>query len=739
MKRQKASLMVIVDIILAFAFILQLVLANENENENWNTLYDYQLGKIYLHLKDNNLISLNFSITGFDNLDDYTESDIDYNDNQEINPLAKPPINSTLFLANQNLYAFTNKKSSKLDACGDGVLNLMKYNEPNDKWDEFDNELIFDDIEDASFYKYSSYLSSPIVNDTIYIYGGYCDETNKPTNRLLSFNVSLGKFSNITTSTKPQAFFGANNLLAPDPQTQLIIGGETNQGWLNMYQLAVWDIDSGWTSKTIESSDSSKINSRRFALVLPIFNQLKDNKISTFTDYYNVEEVLLLGGQLGNTDSSPLFAKLSLDSNQWSWSSLNETNLDYDEIIGAATIFDTLVIVNSTASNSKRDTNYHLSLYNTSNLKLVSSVKENTPSPKKTSSSSKSVKDIQKKAILGTVIPVTSIALAIVAGIFIMKKRKQEKQTEELETIDYQFGNYYDQQSIGKLSGLFGHTPNLSRSQNNFMTLDPSTNEKSVKVHNGHTYKNIQNQVYYNDNDTSSTLDVASIDSWVKKRQEFEENRNKIRNSYLASNETLSHDSIKKSFENNQIITDENPFNDLSLNEKLPKEFNENGTPIGEIVNRSVTKLKKSFSFTNTPPGSPIILKKPKSSNKVPLLNDKISEKDEFDYKEKHLPQLPNEDTKSVDISQFNRDDGSIGASIDDTIDAQVLISSKRRSKLRVVNPDIQEQHHQQPSPQPDLDIDIDYSIFNQINLDDDNDNTNIRKRVPSGDKQLDE
>ncbi|ODV68079.1 hypothetical protein HYPBUDRAFT_161545 [Hyphopichia burtonii NRRL Y-1933] len=685
--------MVIVDIILAFAFILQLVLANENENENWNTLYDYQLGKIYLHLKDNNLISLNFSITGFDNLDDYTESDIDYNDNQEINPLAKPPINSTLFLANQNLYAFTNKKSSKLDACGDGVLNLLKYNEPNDKWDEFDDELIFDDIEDASFYKYSSYLSSPIVNDTIYIYGGYCDETNKPTNRLLSFNVSLGKFSNITTSTKPQAFFGANNLLAPDPQTQLIIGGETNQGWLNMYQLAVWDFDSGWTSKTIESSDSSKINSRRFALVLPIFNQLEDNKISTFTDYYNVEEVLLLGGQLGNTDSSPLFAKLSLDSNQWSWSSLNETNLDYDEIIGAATIFDTLVIINSTASNSKRDTSYHLSLYNTSNLKLVSSVKENTPSPKKTSSSSKSVKDIQKKAILGTVIPVTSIALAIVAGIFIMKKRKQAKQSEELETIDYQFGNYYDQQSI----------------------------------------------VYHNDNDTSSTLDVASIDSWVKKRQEFEENRNKIRNSYLASNETLSHDSIKRSFENNQIITDENPFNDLSLNEKLPKEFNENGTPIGEIVNRSVTKLKKSFSFTNTPPGSPIILKKPKSSNKVPLLNDKISEKDEFDYKEKHLPQLPNEDTKSVDISQFNRDDGSIGASIDDTIDAQVLISSKRRSKLRVVNPDIQEQHHQQPSPQPDLDIDIDYSIFNQINLDDDNDNTNIRKRVPSGDKQLDE
>ena len=43
---------------------------------------------------------------------------------------------------------------------------------------------------------------------------------------------------------------------------------------------------------------------------------------------------------------------------------------------------------------------------------------------------------------------------------------------------------------------------------------------------------------YHHDNDSNSTLSGASIDSWMKKRQDYDKRR--LRNSYLASNDTLN-------------------------------------------------------------------------------------------------------------------------------------------------------------------------------------------------------
>ena len=58
-------------------------------NKSWKSLYSYKTGKIYLHLKNNELVSLNFSITN--------KNITNYSNNQRISTLTAPPPNSTLF------------------------------------------------------------------------------------------------------------------------------------------------------------------------------------------------------------------------------------------------------------------------------------------------------------------------------------------------------------------------------------------------------------------------------------------------------------------------------------------------------------------------------------------------------------------------------------------------------------------------------------------------------------------
>lgn len=846
MKRLRKFMLTFIKCLLFSTITLGLI---DNENESWNTLYSLTNGKIYLHLKNNDLISLNFSISGFDNLHSnshYLTSDIDYSNDQKINKLASPPENSTLTLINDDLYAFlgnTDSQDDKYDTCGEGVLSLQKYDSDLNDWKELDQDLDFDDVNDSSYYRYATYFSTPTNNNTIYLYGGYCDSNSEVTNRLLSLDLNTFKFSNITTTTKPQSFYGASNLLAPNPQTQLVIGGESDNSWLNMYQLATWNFESGWSFKQIESSTSGNtINSRKFSLSLPIFKQLSDNKIDTISNHYNVEEVLVIGGEVSNSKANPIFSKLSIDSNYWYWNTINDTDLDYDEILGAATIFNTLVIINSTSDSSKskrgESDSYSINLYDTSNLKSVDSLKENTTSKSKSTTTSNKKNSVKKKAILGTVLPVTAIGFAVVAGLLILNRRKRKRNNDELETIDYQFGNYFDQQSFNRLEadGYQSHSRNISeftthhqhKNINSSPNTDLSDDYTYKKIRNSHTLHPNEHHsgLYKHENETNSTIDVASIDSWFKKRQEFDENRLKTikRNSYLASNETLSNESsIPRTLNELQVpstiltpknlISDEDPFIDdeqppqeqqlqeqpqqessplstkthpyqqLSQTNQLSKASNEpnNTSSNAGVVNKSVSRLKKSFSFTHTPPGSPMIgrefslLGKKKSTSTIgkrisksgqlqSLMDGEISENEaevdnyklhsdtthnhvsekEMEYdndqeqheqpraKDKRSHDDSHADTNSIDITNIKRDYENIGdsgscKSLDDKVDVQVLVSSKRRSKLRVVNPDI------------DLDeLSEEDQIYEQGHIREsecDVSDISIRKRVPSGDK----
>ncbi|KAI5962476.1 uncharacterized protein KGF55_003552 [Candida pseudojiufengensis] len=565
-------------------------------NRNWKTLYSYNTGLIYLHLKNNDLLQLQFDLDG-----QFNKSNNLVN-NQQLTTLPPPPLGTSLFLVNDTLYGLTSTNTSlKSNSCEDGSISIIKY--LDDSWDNEINLDIDDGFVDSSFYQHSTILTSD-NEETIYIYGGVCSSTETITNRLISINLTNGTIANISTSTKPQPFYGASNILAPNLQSQLVIGGESNQGWLNMYQLATWNFDSGWSFKQVHSStsESTTVNTRAFPLTLPIF------KPNSNINNFNIDQILMIGGEMNDKISSPIYSNLQMNTNTWSWNSDIQNNINFDEILGAATIFSTLVVINSTTDlKNKRMTSqgYQINLYDAETFKPVEDVKTNTQIPNKSPTSNS-----REKIILGTVIPISivSLILGLLLFYYFYKKRNSHQKEDEIpyNEIDYKF-DYLNQQP-------------------------PSIHDNPIYIH--------------LDNDSSSTLSGAgSMDSWKRKRLDFDNNK-KLRNSYLASNETLN------------IIDDESIENPTTLD------------PV--VIHKSVRNLKKSFSFTNTPPTSPTLQKDTPTQPKLKSLRLTNSEQ-----------LLPNSEPN--DNESFLSDDDN------QNIDAQVLVSSKRRSILKIMNPDMNE------------------------------------------------
>ncbi|KAG7664593.1 uncharacterized protein J8A68_001888 [[Candida] subhashii] len=611
----------------------------------WNTLYDYESGKIYVHLKNNGLLRLNFSITGFDDVDKDSLQYFNLNNNQEIDTLTPPPEYSTLFILNQGLYALTSKTGDDQDLCGDGTISIIKFQENKNKWTS-PISLNTNNISDGSFYRYPTIFTNPEDTTTIYIYGGICDKSGSISSRMLSIDFSSNKANSILTSTQPQPFYGAANLLAPNPQAQLVIGGESSNGWLNMCQLATWDFHSGWSSKQIKLADASEtLNSRKFALALPIFDPLKNKKL-LYNDFM-LKEVLLIGGESGDGDkrmaATPEFVKLSLDSTNWSWDTNVTNGINGDEILGAATIFDTLVVINSTSTNRKRDDSYKINLWDTGSFKPVTSLKGNTKSLTSSSSddssSSSSSSGVNNKIIFGTVFPLGFMSIIIgVLIVYLIKRRNKNKLSPDeraYNEIDYKYEDIHSSSFI------------------------------------------VEPQLYASD--ANSTLESASIDSWMKKRQDFE----KIRHSYLASNETLSTDSDapmmgrrQRDFAGERVVDDEDEEDreENSGGSSSTSEFDVTSlsVPQAAVMNKSIKTLTKSFSFTDTP-STPLSkkFKRLPNGNKLEYLS--LSTRSKF--------RSPHERERKIEGL-------SDTTSLDEQVDVQVLVSSKRRSVLRVVNPD---------------------------------------------------
>lgn len=604
----------------------------------WGTYYSFSDGRIYMRLTNNDMVALNFSITGFDNLDKYSHyslADVNLQQSQVVSTLSLPPANSSVFLYNSELYAFTSSvQEIQYDVCGDGVLQLLKYDSLHNTWVAASDNLTFSDVDNISYYAESSYLVTDEYS-TIYIYGGRCS-SGDVTNRMLSFDMDTMTFANISTSTKPQPFYGASSLWAPNPQNLLVIGGKASTGWINMYQLATWNFQSGWLFELAKQSDASTTRSRTNPLVLPVFAPLSDNSTSTFTNNYKVNSVLTIGGDTSGGSLSG-WEMLSLSSNEWTWAALN-TSVDARDVLGAAVIFDTLVVVNG-SSLSTRDisSSYTLSLYNiTSLLEPVTDIKSNTIAAKQSPSGSSSSTTV--KAVVGVLVPLAALSLVAVGVLYYLKRRSSNDKSD-LHTVDYPLGHF------------------RTALDNSYDPLRPHA-------------------LYKNNNETASTLEVGSIDSWVRKRQEYDAKRLRTikRHSYLASNETLNGHLIDRS---EQPEIDD----DGSLDELGGSRSSREGRLSGETGDREAAdrdgrdiaaqemsqvgtyspmkKLHKSFSYSHTPPHLPKIKKSRLDPGYI--------------------------DLGEMVLTEENIDDSD---SFDEDMDVQVLVSSKRKSVLRVMNPD---------------------------------------------------
>lgn len=575
----------------------------------WATFYSFTLGKVYMKLKNDDIVPLNFSITGFDNLDEYssyTKSELDLQTGQSISPILQPPTNSTVFLHESSLYAFrASDQESSYDVCGDGIFQLLKYDSDANEWESANDNMTFTDVSDISYYIGSTIMTSP-NSDYIYIYGGKCPSSGAVTDRLLSFNMKSFSFTNITTSTKPHGFFGASTQWAPNPQNSLVVGGKSNDGWLNMYQLATWNYDSGWSFQTVKKNNSLNINSRINPLLLPVFSLLSDNSTLTFVNDYRPSSLILIGGNGSSCNASPEWAKLNVNLNTWTWESMS-SSVDVDDLLGAAVLFDTLVVIKKSSTSKRSSSSYTVLLYDVSDgLTLVKSLSSNTSTSKTSSSSSIST---TVKALVGTFVPLAAIALAAVAGFYLWKKKQTGEQEREsvLDVLDYQLGHFRTRSDI------------------------------PTDVPHPEFHRRLSGS-------SESTLEAASIDSWVKKRQEFDASRLQTvrRHSFSGLNETLN--SVP------EVVDDEDT--------ETPTLPEMEQTSLRPILPARVRQIRKSFSFTNTPPSLPNMKKASLKGGYIGL-NDQPSPEDE-----------ENEN------------------SCDEEMDVQVLVSSKRKSVLRVVNPD---------------------------------------------------
>lgn len=674
--------------VLPIFLFLQLALAL------WGTYYDFAQGKIYVLLRNNDMVSLNFSITGFDDLSKYstyTLDEIDLQNNQEILTMASPPENSTIFLHSSTLYAFSSSvQDSDYDVCGDGVFQLLKYDGGQDEWLSASDNLTFSDVNDISYYAGSLVFVSDTTS-TVYIYGGQCPSSGDVTNRMLSFDLDTYSFANISTLTKPQAFYGAGSLWAPNPQNLLVVGGRASSGWLSMSQLATWNFGSGWLSVQAEQNSTNTITLRTYPLLLPVFSELSDNSTQTFTSDYKVSSVIMAGGTLSGDSDDSLWLKLSLTSNEYTWSVM-ENEFDPSEVLGAAAIFNTLVVVNSTSSTTKRDglTSYKLSLYDLSDLlTTVSSLKSNTE--QKSSSSSDSNSSSTTTIVVATVVPILTVAIIAVLAFWFWKKRNSSDTHSELHTVDYPLGHF------------------RAISDQSYDPLRP-------------THLN----VYRHQNDSASTLEVGSMDSWVRKRQEYDAKRLRTlkRHSFLASNETLNGhlvgelpevsddrfgERIRERYSNR---FDESENEDLAISEDFGEEFDVNfeGSDIcsqsedtGETSRNSEKRClaekheatenqteKEKFGDTRVPerPERPGIVTSP---SKLPRVNQ-LQKSFLYSLTPPQLPQLrkiSRLDPGFIDLGQLGTSEENIDLdSCDEDMDVQVLVSSKRKSVLRVMNPD---------------------------------------------------
>lgn len=610
--------------------------------QQWDTAYSPLYSDAYLKLTNNEILRISNNQT--------------YDYGASISNIISPPTdgNYSITIANGDLYAFYEGVSKT-----NYSISISVYNSTTLKWSSINYNTTLSKNTNHRYFEDSTIMTSPDGNyESIYIYGGRYNNTIS--NRILQYSPHTKTLNSIITSISPTGFYGSANAIIDSKGTSnLLIGGKASSGWVSMFQLALWEYKS-WTFKTVSTANFS-VNSRIYPLVLPVFKG----------DESDATNVLVLGGQLGNKMSSPYVLNLNL-TDDWKWQDLTKkTNIDVSSILGAVVLNSTLFTVNK--DSKKRSTDYVLNLFDTDSMQKVdtfdsafkgtSSVSEG--STKDESSSASSVSSASVASSVSSDSSASSVYEASSSSASSASASSSSSSTSNITTAN---------SSNVKVIVPAVVVPVLSIAIISLLVFflykryfgGDSEEEESIKQENSEPdlFKEL------------NRLDNQSISSWNEKRDEYERRR----------------------------------YSQQRSPQRSPARTNTTNTPTTNTT--SPTRKSVEFTFDNSRFGKTI--KKFSSLNRVPVISNPTSFSKSHsspfanpeDYEDKQeLSPMSFGNRSRVSLMTSNSESNSsvsddLHHSIDEedeqidkflgNRDVQVLVSSKRRSKLRITNPDIE-------------------------------------------------
>ncbi|CCH43119.1 hypothetical protein BN7_2666 [Wickerhamomyces ciferrii] len=624
----------------------------------WDTAYSPLYPHAYLKLSNDELLKIS--------------NNQDFKSGDSISDTITPPTkgNFSITIANGDLYAFFE---------GDSKMSISRYDDKTDNWISIDYDTTLKKNTNYDYYQDCTVMTSASEDeddeetgkDLIYIYGGQLQ--NNISTRILEFDPQKNTLNSVMTSITPTGFYGSSNaILDSKGITNLLIGGKASTGWVSMFQSATWEYKS-WSFKTVKSSTQG-INSRIHSLVLPIFPN-NSSKASN---------VLVFGGTLGPNLASPSVLSLNVtdDDDNWEWKDLSKTtDLKIKDLLGAVVFNSTLFTVTKNSSSKKRSEGYSLNLFDTKSLKTIDSF----------NSSFKNSKSDKSESIQSSQSTEQSIESSLTSELSKISSANSESKTSiSTQTIT---------SSNDQPSGTITHKSSSS-SKDNTKVIIPAVIVPIVgitiisiiiffiyKKFNKSNDQNTDNSSIESDSEPDfykevNNLDNQSISSWNLKRNEYEKTRYQQQKSPTRS--------PTKSKTTQRPL----PIRSPTKSSMGISDFTFDNTHIAK-------KLKRLSSTMSSTPKTPNV--KRQSTFHEPFANpedyqDKteLSPMSNFTNKSKISLISSKADTNSsleMDRYPSNHDEKDEDSKIDEFLgnrDVQVLVSSKRRSKLRITNPDIE-------------------------------------------------
>jgi large-conductance mechanosensitive channel len=519
-------------------FILALLncsITGSNALLSQKTLYDYNNRVLYIHLYHqsndssyNELYKIPFN-SKFSSGNTISNSTI-----------ASPPSNlCEIVVTSLSLYSFCPSLSSSsninINNNYNNTLLINQYDPILNKW------LPINLHSSIQYLNNSSYLFTNSDPSAIYIFSGLYNNT-KSSNQMLRVDLNSLLISDASSRIQPSPFYKSTSLQI-NTNTQALFGGISNtNSFVSMMEIPLWQYNS-WAERPCESLNNIEIQPRINSLVFPVFSLSNQYILNNTLTNFEVSSVLVIGGTNNNNNiATPQIVSLNTSTNVWQWndlsttlqtSNLNNNNgnnqtLSIDDILVAGVIYDTLLTITPSNLGLHKKSDNPLSdsiikLYNATTLEFIQEIDYSDLNNLLTTN--KIVIHTNQKTIIAISVIIPILVLIIIATLifWLVKKYKAKKEEERNEKEIKEIVDFYENQHKQNSNLTFSTSDSDCKSNSSFYDFD------NILINN------------YDDDDN------LSINSWRKKRNEFEQQQRSI------FNLTKSRSPKKSSISNNLI------------------------------------------------------------------------------------------------------------------------------------------------------------------------------------------